>query len=117
MSRRPYPTRAVVPLADRLFPKLDASGPCWLWTGALNRYGYGHISRGRRLGAVRVHRAVWELLVGPIADGLELDHVCRVRHCCNPDHLEPVTRAVNVARGARRAGTARPKGRHERTMA
>ncbi len=99
--------RAATPLAERLFPRVDADGICWLWTGARNRGGYGVISRGRRDGAVIVHRAVWELLVGPIPEGADLDHLCRVRACCNPDHLEPVTRAVNVARGARRAGVER----------
>lgn len=99
--------RAAKPIEERLFPKVDATGICWLWTGAKNRGGYGVINRGRRFGTVVVHRAVWELLVGPIPEGTELDHVCRVRACCNPDHLEPVTRAVNVARGSQRAGAPR----------
>lgn len=102
--------RRVKPLPERLFPRIDATGPCWLWTGATNRSGYGVINAGRRIGPVVVHRAVWELLVGPIPAGLELDHLCRVRACCNPDHLEPVTRAVNVARGSRGAG--RPRLTH-----
>ncbi len=94
-------------LEDRLFPRIDAEGPCWLWTGATARNGYGVIQRGGRDGTAVVHRVVWELLVGLIPPGLELDHLCRVRACCNPDHLEPVTRAVNVARGAQRAGAPR----------
>lgn len=104
---RPYKQRAVVPLADRLFPRIDAGGDCWLWIGALQREGYGAINLGRPRRVARVHRVVWELLVGPIPDGLTLDHLCRVRRCCNPDHLEPVTLAENVARGSRRAGLAR----------
>jgi hypothetical protein len=100
--------RAVKPIEERLFPKVDATGICWLWTGAKARNGYGVINKGRRADGVSVvHRVVWELLVGPIPDGTELDHVCRIRACCNPDHLEPVTRAVNVARGSRRAGAPR----------
>lgn len=99
--------RAVKPIEERLFSKVDATGICWLWTGATNRGGYGAISKGRREGAAIVHRVVWELLVGPIPEGADLDHLCRVRACCNPDHLEPVTRAVNVARGSRRAGAPR----------
>ncbi|WP_236241127.1 HNH endonuclease signature motif containing protein [Streptomyces sp. CC228A] len=99
--------RRITPLADRLFPRVELAGSCWVWTGASNRGGYGVISRGRRDGTTVVHRAVWELLVGPIPDGLELDHLCRVRSCCNPDHLEPVSRAVNVARGAQAAGVPR----------
>lgn len=107
MTRKPYPLRAVKPIEDRLFPRIDADGPCWLWTGATNRNGYGAINRGRRLGMARVHRVVWELLVGPIPEDMDLDHLCRIRTCCNPDHLEPVTRALNVARGAHRAGAPR----------
>lgn len=99
--------RAVKPIEERLFAKVDATGICWLWTGAKNRGGYGAISKGRREGAAVVHRVVWELLVGPIPEGADLDHLCRVRACCNPDHLEPVSRAVNVARGSHRAGAPR----------
>jgi hypothetical protein len=99
--------RAVKPIDERLFARVDADGPCWLWTGAKNRGGYGVISKGRRDGVAIVHRVVWELLVGPIPEGADLDHLCRIRECCNPDHLEPVTRAVNVARGSRRAGVGR----------
>lgn len=104
LPRRPYPQRAVRPLEERIFEKVDADGCCWLWTGAKNIGGYGAVSLGRRDGAAIVHRLVWKLLVGPIPEGMELDHLCRVRECCNPDHLQPVTRAVNVARGAQRAG-------------
>jgi hypothetical protein len=99
--------RAAKPIEERLFSKVDATGICWLWTRAKARNGYGVINLGRQSGTRVVHRVVWELLVGPIPDGTELDHVCRVRACCNPDHLEPVTRAVNVARGSRRAGAQR----------
>lgn len=100
-------SRPARPLEERLFEKIDAAGPCWLWTAAKNRGGYGVISRGRGGGVAIVHRLVWGLLAGPIPEGTELDHLCRVRACCNPDHLEPVTRAVNVARGAQRAGVPR----------
>lgn len=86
------------PLEDRLWPRVDASGPCWLWQGKLSD-GYGHIGLGGDGGAKRpVHRVVWELLVGPIPPGLQIDHLCRVRHCCNPDHLQLVTTAENLAR-------------------
>lgn len=98
--------RRTKPIEERLFPRIDATGPCWLWTGAKSIGGYGVISQGPRdaTGTRMVHRAVWELLVGEIPDGYELDHLCRVRACCNPDHLELVTRAENVARGSQRAG-------------
>lgn len=88
------------PLADRLWSRVDATGPCWLWMGARSSSGYGSIHRSLHDGGeyVATHRAAWELLVGPIPDELELDHLCRVRHCCNPDHLELVTHAENMRR-------------------
>lgn len=69
---------------------------CWIWMGGI-RSGYGQTSIGRR--NVAAHRAVYEWLRGPIPPGLDLDHLCRVRSCVNPDHLEPVTRRVNLLRG------------------
>jgi len=82
--------------AERLWSQIQRTDGCWLWTGATTQ-GYGHIHwRGA---SHRVHRVVYELLVGPIVDGTELDHLCRVRRCCNPGHLEAVTRRVNNARG------------------
>lgn len=70
---------------------------CYLWMGADNQVGYGQMTiNGRR---VLAHRLSYEMYKGPIPDGLELDHKCRVRCCVNPDHLEPVTRRENVMRG------------------
>jgi hypothetical protein len=72
---------------------------CHIWHGATNGVGYGHVKRnGRNISA---HRAAWEDRHGPVPDGMELDHACRNRGCVNPDHLEPVTHAVNARRGAR----------------
>jgi hypothetical protein len=73
--------------------------PCWVWLRKMhwNGYGYVFIGDGRRRGA---HIVSYEQHVGPVPDGLELDHLCRVRACVNPDHLEPVTRTENVRRGA-----------------
>jgi hypothetical protein len=69
---------------------------CWLWTGTVNNtYGRARIDGRARY----THRYAYEMLVGPIPDGLVLDHLCRVRLCCNPAHLEPVTDRENVARG------------------
>ena len=86
-----------------LVDMIDASGDCWEWTGSI-RNGYGRVwADGRRR---TIHRVIWEALVGPIPDGLEIDHLCRNTICCNPDHLEPVTRSVNVQRGIKRNGRA-----------
>lgn len=72
-------------------------GGCWLWLGPVNVEGYGTaISDGRRQGA---HRLVYELLVGPIPEGRQLDHLCRVRRCVNPEHLDPVSQRENILRG------------------
>lgn len=91
--------RASETFAERVFSKIDASGDCWEWTRATN-HGYGVVGRGGRgTGTIEVHRAVWLLLVGPVGDGLQLDHLCRNRRCCNPDHLEPVTDEENKRRG------------------
>jgi len=70
---------------------------CWPWTACLNR-GYGQfcVGGGRRVCA---HRFSYELLGGPIPDGLTIDHLCRVKHCVNPAHLEPVTARENTRRG------------------
>jgi len=86
--------------ARRVFSHIDTSGDCWEWTSGKSDGGYGKIGRGARgAGQMAAHRAVWQLLVGPIADGLELDHLCRNHGCVNPDHLEPVTPGVNQRRG------------------
>lgn len=71
--------------------------PCWVWQRALDKQGYGCAWSEQRLRGA--HRVIYELLVGPIPDGLELDHLCRVPACVNPDHLEPVSRSENIRRG------------------
>lgn len=75
----------------------DHGSGCWLWTKAVNKDGYGCISIGNK--QRRAHRAAWEAWNGPIPEGMQLDHKCRVRHCVNPAHLEPVTNTENIRRG------------------
>jgi hypothetical protein len=101
---------------DRLFSKVERTPDgCWLWTGALKVNGYAQLQVGGRTGKrLYAHRVAYELLVGPIPDGLQLDHLCRVRHCVNPAHLEPVTARENVRRGEPAQRTHCPKG-HEYT--
>jgi hypothetical protein len=72
---------------------------CWLWCGAMSN-GYGVVGGGPRgmRWSSKAHRHSYEVLVGSTPDGLDLDHLCRVRNCVNPTHLEPVTRQENLAR-------------------
>ena len=95
----------------------EPNSGCWLWRGCLDPAGYGALG-GRRRGRTTMrhyaHRLAYEHFVGPIPEGLELDHLCRTRSCCNPAHLEPVTHAENMRRGALAQRTHCPSG-HEYT--
>lgn len=89
---------------DRFVSKVEfAANGCWLWCGARQPSGYGRFSVGSRAaGTYRLaltHRWSYEYFVGPIAEGLQLDHLCRNPRCVNPGHLEPVTGQVNLLRG------------------
>ncbi len=78
--------------------RVSIIGDCWEWNGSKNEKGYGKMTfRGRQF---KVHRFAYSVLVGQIPDGLEIDHKCRRRACCNPDHLEAVTRLENVRRSS-----------------
>lgn len=89
------------PLEARFWAKVDRWDPdhCWLWTGALNGHGYAQIGMGGRGAEQRgAHRVAYEFLVGAIPPGRQLDHLCKVRNCVNPKHLEAVTAQVNTLR-------------------
>ncbi len=98
------PTHVPSDLPPRIARKIriDPESGCWLWQAALGRDGYGRAWMPGGTGGM-AHRVVYELLAGEIPPGLHLDHTCGVRHCVNPDHLEPVTWKENN----RRAGLKR----------
>jgi hypothetical protein len=75
---------------DGLDPK------CWTWIAALTSRGYGSVSHGGRIWSS--HKLAYELLVGAVPDGLQIDHLCKNKPCCNPAHLEAVTGKVNCER-------------------
>ena len=89
---------SATPLVKRFWSKVNKTEACWLWTAAKSTRGYGSIGTGDRRTAL-AHRVAYELLVGPIPEGLTLDHLCRNHGCVNPAHLEPVTQRENVLRG------------------
>jgi hypothetical protein len=87
---------------DRLLSRVqrDSESDCWIWTAGVTSNGYGRIRVG---GAdLRAHRHAYEVFVGPIPDGLVIDHLCRTPLCVNPSHLEPVTVRENTLRGVGR---------------
>lgn len=112
--KRGVPAR---PLIDRVTENIavDPVTGCWLWTKATTPNGYARIGSGGHGSPINVlvHHWIFELVFGPLPKGLEPDHLCRVRHCVNPYHMEPVTRLENFLRGvhpnavAHRNGTCR----------
>lgn len=85
-------------LATRFWSHVDKSGECWVWTGFINRGGYGSFSLGIRNGKrqnTRAHRLSFELANGPIPDGAHIDHMCHNKACVRPSHLRAVNRKEN----------------------
>ena len=80
--------------AQRFWNKVDVSGDCWVWLGGESGKGYGSFWINGRLS--RAHRVSYTNLVGPIPDGLDIDHICYNRRCVRPEHLQPVTRKQNL---------------------
>lgn len=83
---------------ERFWSKVDKTDTCWLWVSRMFWDGYGNFYADSSRPSMRAHRFAYELLVGPIPEGLVIDHLCRVRSCVNPDHLEPVTNQENLRR-------------------
>ena len=82
---------------NRLWSKIVVVESCWIWTAAIDIYGYGMVRIAGKL--TKAHRAFYELRVGRIPYGLVIDHLCHTPACVNPDHMEPVTHKENSLRG------------------
>lgn len=97
VTKSKFPGGRGRPIMERFWEKIEIQNSgCWAWKGSLVG-GYGSFFANKRV--VKAHRWSYEQFVGPIPDGLELDHLCRNTCCVNPAHLEPVTHAENVRRG------------------
>jgi len=90
----PHDQRAIKRFMGRF--SVEGAG-CWLWTRSVSTGGYGRFPLDGRTQSA--HRVAYEMLVGPIPEGLQLDHLCRNPRCVHPDHLEPVTCRENLLRG------------------
>lgn len=108
-----------VEIPERLEKNTDKRTPteCWPWKGRVDTKGYGLIlmRRNGRMLSFRAHRCSYEQYKGPIPVGLELDHLCRVLLCVNPNHLEPVTHAENMRRSGPYKRAAQCKRGHDLT--
>lgn len=96
-----YTKRCLKTEDERFWEKVDATGDCWVWTAGVGAFGYGLFSSptyGSVSKNVPAHRWAWTNMVGPIPDGMHIDHRCRNPKCVNPDHLEPVTPGENLRR-------------------
>jgi hypothetical protein len=99
-------TEALKPWQVRLFSYLLVDDGCWAWTGhhhVKDLYARYSVAKGLldpdKAKELYVHKYLYELLIGPVPEGMELDHLCKNRRCPNPWHLEPVSHTVNLRRG------------------
>lgn len=88
-----------VSMLERMADKFTVDDGCWLWTSSLTPFGYGRIQAGVGV-TFLAHRVMYALFVGPIPSGYQIDHLCKVRNCVNPGHLEAVTPHENVMRSS-----------------
>lgn len=100
-----------MPAIERLWMKVDRNGPapvrrpdlgpCWLFTGSLNNYGYGRLAAGGKpFRLVFAHRVAYEDVYGALKEDMTIDHLCRTRNCIRVTHLEAVSHGENMRRGA-----------------
>jgi hypothetical protein len=82
---------------ERFWAKVRPTGFCWEWIAGTDHGGYGRFRHEQR--TAMAHRVAYGFLVGPIEDGLHVDHLCRNRKCVNPDHMDLVTNEENIRRG------------------
>lgn len=92
--------------APRVLARVNTDEPgCWIWPGSKTKNGYGNVMTRppyvEKPRPLLVHRVTYEWFIAPIPEGMDLDHLCRNRACCNPTHLEPVSRQVNSQRGSK----------------
>lgn len=81
----------------RFFEKITESGDCWIWLGAVSNSGYGSFWSDNK--SKLAHRWSYSFFRGDLLGDLHLDHLCRNKLCCNPEHLDPVTNKINISRG------------------
>lgn len=98
-------------LPERFWSKCipEPMSGCWIWTASATQKGYGCIAVGRK--STGAHRLAYEVLVGPIPQKFDIDHLCRNPSCCNPQHLDAVDRSTNLRRGIGPTLTAARKGK------
>lgn len=106
-------------VSDRFLSKVRRNdNGCWEWTGSLDGHGYGSLQVYdpvlKRWRLAKAHRVAYELHIGPIGEGLQIDHLCRNRRCVNPVHLEAVTPGENIRRGVQARFGRPPKPRNMR---